>query len=127
MLGVDHNQFVGLTLEEAFPPFADTEVSTRYREAAAHGTPWYVEQVSYDHGGIAGAFEVSAFQTAPNEMAAIFLDITERTKAEEAVPALIKMLKDEDGDVRLAAAEVLGRTGPQAKTTTPALIEVLLY
>jgi two-component system cell cycle sensor histidine kinase/response regulator CckA len=85
ILRVDNSMFKGKTIEEAFPPLVDTEVPTRYREAAAHGTPWHTEQVNYDHGGITGAFEVSAFQTAPNEVAVMFLDITERKKAEEAV------------------------------------------
>ena len=85
ILGVDNSLFIGKTIEEAFPPLADTEVPARYREAAAHGTPWHTEQINYDHGGIVGAYEVSAFQTAPNEVAVMFLDITERKKAEEAL------------------------------------------
>jgi len=85
ILGVDNSGFVGQTIEEAFPPLADTEVPARYREAAAQGTSWQTEQIDYDHGGVAGAYEVSAFQTAPNEVAVMFLDITERKRAEEAL------------------------------------------
>jgi PAS domain S-box-containing protein len=84
-LGVDNSQFVGKTIEEAFPPLADTEVPQRYREAAAEGTPWYTEQITYEDEQIVGAFEVHAFQTSPGRMTAMFLDITERKKAEEAL------------------------------------------
>ena len=85
ILGADNTSFLGKTIEEAFPPLADTEVPDRYREAAARGTRWHSEQIDYDHGDIAGAFEVSAFQTAPNEVAVMFMDITERKKAEDAM------------------------------------------
>ena len=85
ILGTETSGFVGKTIEEAFPPLAETEVPDRYREAAANGTPWNSQQIDYAHGGISGAYEVSAFQTAPNEVAVMFLDITERKKAEEAI------------------------------------------
>ncbi len=76
LLGVDNSQFVGKTIEEAFPPLRDTEVPERYRRAAANGEPWVTQQVDYRDGRIAGAYEVYAFQTKPESMAAFFLDIT---------------------------------------------------
>jgi PAS domain S-box-containing protein len=82
-LGVDHAQFVGKTIEEAFPPLRDTEVPERYRRAAADGEPWVTQQINYKDARIAGAFEVYAFQTEPGSMAAFFLEITARLKAEE--------------------------------------------
>jgi PAS domain S-box-containing protein len=85
ILGVDNNLFVGKTIEQAFPPLADTEVPQRYRDAAAEGTPWYTEQITYQDEHIVGAFEVHAFQTSPGRMTALFLDITERKQAEEAL------------------------------------------
>ncbi len=93
ILGVDATGFIGQTIEEAFPPLAETEIPGRYREAAKNGTPWHTLQVNYDHGDISGAFEVSAFQTGPNEVAVMFLDITERRRAEEAVRASEERLR----------------------------------
>ncbi len=85
LLGVDNSLFIGKTIEEAFPPLVETEVPKRYRAAAADGVPWQTEQITYDEGKIQGAFEVYAFQTGPNTMAAGFLDVTERMRSEAEV------------------------------------------
>jgi diguanylate cyclase (GGDEF)-like protein/PAS domain S-box-containing protein len=83
LLGVDNFQFIGKTIEEAFPQLTQTEVPERYRDTAAKGIPWSTEQITYsDDKGIAGAFDVRAFQTTPGNMVAIFADITERKQAE---------------------------------------------
>ena len=82
ILGVDNEQFLGQTIEEAFPPLAETEIPARYKRAAAAGEGFAIEQVDYLHGKIRGAFEVHAFQIAPRRMAAFFVDITERKRAE---------------------------------------------
>jgi len=85
LLGADNSQFIGKTIEEAFPPLMQTEVPQRYREAAANGTLWSTEQVAYEDGRISGAFEVRAFQTTPQNMVAVFVDITARKRADEAL------------------------------------------
>ena len=82
LLGVDNSQFIGQTIEEAFPPLVETEVPERYRAAALEGKAWQIEQIAYDEGEIQGAFQVHAFQTCPGNMAAIFLNITERKQRE---------------------------------------------
>ncbi len=76
ILGVDNLQFVGKTIEEAFPPLAETDIPERYREVARGGASWQTEQVEYKDDHIIGAFDVHAFQTAPNAMATMFHDIT---------------------------------------------------
>lgn len=85
ILGVSHDQFIGKTLEEAFPGLVGTEVPRAYRSVAETGTVWDTEQVSYDKGLISGAYSVVAFRTAPGSMAAMFVDITEQKKTEEAL------------------------------------------
>ncbi len=85
ILGVDNTNFIGKTIEEAFPPLAETDVPDRYRKVASTGKPWYTEQIAYEDRGISGVFEVHAFQTSPGKMAAMFTDITARKLAKEAL------------------------------------------
>jgi len=85
ILGIDHNQLIGKTVEEAFPSSVGTEIPEHYRQACLHGTPWQAEQIDYEDEQIKGAFSVNAFQTAPNMMAAMFRDITDKKQAEERV------------------------------------------
>ncbi|MCJ7501293.1 PAS domain S-box protein, partial [bacterium] len=85
ILGVDHDRYLGLTIEEAFPGSTGTEISNRYREICLSGKPWHTEQINYKDDQINGAFEVYAFQTVQRSMSALFLDITERKKAQEAI------------------------------------------
>jgi len=44
ILGVDNSQFIGMTIEEAFPPLVETEVPGRYRRVCAEGVPWHTER-----------------------------------------------------------------------------------
>jgi PAS domain S-box-containing protein len=83
ILEADTGQFIGKTIEEAFPPLKETEVPERYRRAASKGESWFTEQITYKDSRISGVYEVYAFQTAPNSMAAMFLDISSRKQAEQ--------------------------------------------
>lgn len=85
ILYVDHRQFIGKTIEEAFPPLAATEIPDAYRRAAGRGEKYEADQVDYDAEGIRGVFEVHAFQTGANRMAVFFRDITERKRVEQAL------------------------------------------
>ena len=85
ILGVDNRQFVGQTIEQAFPPLAGTHIPTRYKQIARDGGVLTDEQIRYRHGAIDGAFEIHAFQVAPNRMTVFFEDVTERKKQEDAL------------------------------------------
>ena len=93
ILGVDNMQFVGQTIEEAFPPLIKTEIPEKYREAAAEGKEWKREQIDYEHEEIKGAFEVHAFQISPMYMVATFRDISDRLKTEEQLKKTIIVLE----------------------------------
>ena len=57
IIGMDNSQFIGKTVEEAFPSLTQTEVPDRYFRAAANGEPWTTEQLVYEDDRISGAFE----------------------------------------------------------------------
>jgi|GEM_PF-5848445 len=83
ILKVDNKQFVGKTIEQAFPPLAKTIVPDRYKQVIKDGKPWRAEQVTYQDGKISGVYEVYAFQISPSRMAAMFSDITKRVIVEK--------------------------------------------
>jgi PAS domain S-box-containing protein len=94
ILGVDNTQFVGKTIEESFPMLIETEVPERFRRACASGEIWQTEQIDYEDEHIKGAYEVHAFQTAPNTMAAMFLDITHRIQTQEKLKKSERFLQN---------------------------------
>jgi len=93
LLKVDNRQYVGMTLEEAFPPLAATEIPTRYREVCLTGEPWICAQVRFEHGPIKGCFQVHAFQTGPKMMATMFADISAQIATQDALRASEKRFR----------------------------------
>jgi PAS domain S-box-containing protein/putative nucleotidyltransferase with HDIG domain len=83
MLRVDHEAFIGLTLEEAFPGNIGTDTPEAYRRVAREGGTWSMDQYSYgDDHGITGVFEVFAFSFGPNRVSVFFRDVTDLRRAE---------------------------------------------
>ncbi|MFH2006210.1 MAG: PAS domain S-box protein [bacterium] len=93
ILGLDHRQLVGKTIEEAFPALKGTPIPALYRDACETGAIFEDEQVSYRYGQIAGTFQVHAFQTEPGRMAAIFQDVTDRLRVESERLRLLAILE----------------------------------
>jgi len=85
ILGIRHENFIGQPIEEAFPGLVETEVPFYYRKVCRSGKPWRNEQVIYQDKAVRGAFEVHAFSTGAGRMAAMFMDISERKRAEAAL------------------------------------------
>lgn len=85
ILNLNNSQFIGKTIEEAFPAHIGSEVPERYKEIAAHGGTWRREDLFYQQGKIQGVFDVIAFQISPNKLVALFQDTTERKKIEDRV------------------------------------------
>jgi len=85
ILNTNCEPFISKTIEEAFPQLIKTDIPNRYKSLAKEGGIWGWDQVDYDENQIKGAFEVVAFQTAPNTMVTSFRDITERIELENAL------------------------------------------
>jgi PAS domain S-box-containing protein len=85
ILNIDNRQFIGQTIEQAFPALTDVGIPEFYRRVCTEGDPWHAEQLAYEDGRIKGWFEVHAFQTKPGEMAVMFRDISPRKSAEETL------------------------------------------
>ena len=85
ILNIDNKQFIGKTIEEAFPPLINTDVPKRYKKIAKEGGNWKWDQFNYQDKKIQGAYEVFAFQTTPRSMVTSFHDITGRIEAENKI------------------------------------------
>jgi PAS domain S-box-containing protein len=85
ILGVENKQFIGKTLEEAFPALAATNIPEAYRRVCREGVVWDDVQVNYDDDKIHGAFEIRAFQTSPRKMGVMFADVTDRKRVQEEI------------------------------------------
>ncbi|MBK8781620.1 MAG: HD domain-containing protein [Anaerolineales bacterium] len=81
MLGIDSQQLIGKTIEEAFPQLAKTDIPLIYRQVAVDGIMHHSEQVIRKKDGTEGIYDVHVIQTGPNRMVAFFHDITELTHA----------------------------------------------
>lgn len=87
ILGIDHAQLVGKTIEAAFPGLQGTEIPETYRRIARSGGRWKQDRVDYSRPPVSGAYEVHAFQTSPGEIVTVFADITERIQISDALRA----------------------------------------
>jgi PAS domain S-box-containing protein len=84
---------IGMTIEQAFPGLAGTEIPARYKEVAAGGQAWQTTNLFYQDNSIRGAFDIVAFQTVPGRMATMFLEVSDRIHAEQQREQLVKALQ----------------------------------
>src|SRR5208337_878674 len=85
ILGIDHSQLTGKSMEEAFPALTLTSIPAMYYGAAAEDERSKTEIVEYQDENISGVFEVSSFQVGKNMVAVFFRNVTEREKTIEAL------------------------------------------
>jgi PAS domain S-box-containing protein len=85
ILGVKNEQFIGKTIEKAFPGLRHTDIPDAYRRVALSGTTWHADQILYEENQIKGVFEVWAFSISPRNIVAAFQDITARRQLEEKI------------------------------------------
>ncbi|MBI5679389.1 MAG: PAS domain S-box protein [Methanobacterium sp.] len=90
ILKVDNSQFIGKTIEEAFPNLKGTDILEAYKKVASIGETYETNQVEYDGEKIVGIFEVHAINTGEDKMTVFFRDVTETKKAENKLKSSLK-------------------------------------
>jgi PAS domain S-box-containing protein len=85
ILGVKTANMHGMTMEEAFPALSRTDLPQIYRRVCRDGERYFIDNLEYEDGNLKGIFEVHAFQTALNQMAVFFMDVTARIHADQAL------------------------------------------
>ncbi len=94
ILGIDTRPLMGNSLEDAFPPLANTDIPRVYREVAQTGIPSVLNNVEYSHQGIRGTYSVFAIRLADRHIAVIFYDISQRQRAEQERDLLFNLSLD---------------------------------
>lgn len=82
IIGIDHAQLLGLTIEQAFPGLVETELPEKFRKVAEGVLPPQEFEIPYKYEQINGHYHVSVFQTIPGYIAVSFADISEKKKAD---------------------------------------------
>ncbi len=98
ILGIEHAALIGLDIEEAFPSLRGSAIPATYRYLAQKGGSWRTDSVNYEDDQLVGAFEIVAFQIAPNRIATMFSDVTERqvlAKKEKEYQARLRAMTTE--------------------------------
>jgi PAS domain S-box-containing protein len=103
ILGINHDRLAGLPIEKAFPDLVATSIPEQYKRIARLGGLWNHFQLDYDGEQVNAAYEIHAFQTSPNMLVALILDVTERKRAENA---LRKAHDELESKVQLRTAEL---------------------
>jgi len=83
LLQVANSQYIGKTIEEAFPNIVESEVHKKLYEIAEKGGYWRNEEIVYEDEMIKGVFENYNFQPRPGHVISMFNDISERKIAEQ--------------------------------------------
>lgn len=83
LTGQSADKLVGMSLTDAFPALSGTQIEQAYQRIAREGGTFHTDLFEYDDASIKGAFEVTAFSTAPGFVAVAFADVTARQQADE--------------------------------------------
>lgn len=108
IIGIEHNNLLGKTIDEAFPLLGKTEIPDIYRKVALGELGPQGFEMPYHDERFGGFYDVHVFRTGLFAMAVDFVDITERKRAEQEKARLISaveqatetiLIMDTDGKV----------------------------
>jgi len=94
ILNRNHNQLIGLTIEEVFPTFPPTGILEAYRRVVETGERYDADHVEVERDGVRRTFEIHAFLFGPNLVGVFFQDVTEKKYTENALRASEEKLRN---------------------------------
>lgn len=115
--GINHQQLIGRPIEVVFPALVGIGAVERFKEAADAGARWTTDFQLQD-GENTRWLEIHAFQTSHGRMAAMFLDVTDRKRAADAM----KLAKDVAEAANLAKSEFLANMSHEIRTPMTAIL-----
>jgi len=86
----------GKTMESAFIDLVRLGVPTIAKKIAVEGGEWSSDEVPIEIGGNDLVFQITTFQTAPNEVATALVDVTQRREMERVIEEENQKLKEID-------------------------------
>lgn len=119
ILGRTHAELLGLPIERVLPGLVGTEALSRLRRVASRGGQWHDHAFEYTDDAASGTFDVAAFRHSRNQVATVFVDVTQRRLVEEKerryrtrLSAMAAQLTaTEDSERRKLAEELHDRVG----------------
>lgn len=86
-LGMEGQKVIGQPLGKIFPELANRKIPERYLKVAREGGIYKDPAYKYhdEEVGVSGTFSIFAFQSAKDEIAVFFADVTEQVGAQEAI------------------------------------------
>jgi len=91
LLGRDHRELIGKSLETVFPGLAGTPYPALYRRVAQGALDTQAYAAPYQDGRLSGHHDVRVFRTGPGTIVVDILDITERMRLQEMMVQSEKM------------------------------------
>jgi PAS domain S-box-containing protein len=85
IIGINHKQLVGLTIQQAFPNLQNTSIPELYLKVGFGEIGPQSFEVSYSDSRFNGHYFVHVFRTSPKTITVDFIDISDRKMMEEAI------------------------------------------
>ncbi len=83
--GIEHSKLKGLPVVDAFQTAKINEIVNKYTSIITEGDLYASDEFTYNYNLAESTYSINAFRTGPDEMVALFQDVTEKNKAEAAL------------------------------------------
>ena len=115
IIGIAHEALIGLTIEEAFPALADTEVPQMYRDVARGAIGPQRFEVPYEDSRFTGYYQVTVYRTEPGRIAVDFTDVSDRKRAEREILETSERLERVLDGVTTAIGTIIEKRDPYTR------------